>query len=96
MSLYDEMLQLARQAKQASRVMAKLSSAVKDELLRRMADALELGVAELLAANEKDVAAGRQKGLSAALVDRLVLDEQRIRAMADGLREVASLPDPVG
>jgi len=96
MSLYDEMLQLARQAKQASRVMAKLSSAVKDELLLRMADALELGAAELLAANEKDVAAGRQKGLSAAMVDRLVLDEQRIRAMADGLREVASLPDPVG
>ena len=96
MSLYDEMLQLARQAKQAARVMAKLSSAVKDELLRRMADALERGSAELLAANEKDVAAGRQKGLSAAMVDRLVLDEQRIRAMADGLREVASLPDPVG
>jgi glutamate-5-semialdehyde dehydrogenase len=76
--------------------MAKLSSAVKDELLRCMADALERGAAELLADNEKDVAAGRQKGLSAAMVDRLMLDEQRIRAMAAGLREVASLPDPVG
>ncbi len=96
MSVREEMLQLARQAKEASRVMAKLSSGVKDQLLRAMADALEQGGAELIAANEADVAAGREKGLSAAMIDRLVLDEQRIRAMADGLREVAQLPDPVG
>jgi len=96
MSVRDEMLQLARQAKEASRTMAKLSSGVKDELLRAMADALEKGASELIAANEADVAAGREKGLSAAMIDRLVLDEKRIRAMADGLREVAQLPDPVG
>jgi len=96
MNVRDEMLQLARQAKEASRAMAKLSSGVKDELLRGMADALEAGAAELIAANEADVAAGREKGLSAAMIDRLVLDEKRIRAMADGLREVAQLPDPVG
>jgi len=96
MNIQEEMLLLARQAKQAARTMAKLSSAVKNDLLRRMADALEGGSAELLSANEKDVAAGRQKGLSAAMVDRLVLDDKRIRGMADGLREVAALPDPVG
>ena len=96
MNIRNEMLNLAREARQASKTMAKLSSAVKDDLLRRMAAALEQGGAELLAANEKDVAAGRQKGLAPAMIDRLVLDEQRIRAMADGLREVAALPDPVG
>ncbi len=96
MSKGDEMLQLAREAKLAARVMARLSSADKDELLRRMAAALEAGAEGLMAANDEDVAAGRQKGLSAAMIDRLVLDEKRIRAMADGLREVAALPDPVG
>ncbi len=96
MSIQDEMRQLARAARQASRVMATLTSAVKDDLLRRMACALEAGSEEIIAENEKDVAAARQKGLSAAMVDRLVLDEKRISAMAEGLREVATLPDPVG
>jgi glutamate-5-semialdehyde dehydrogenase len=96
MSVRDEMLQLAREARQAGRVMARLSTAVKDELLRRMADALQAGCAGLLAANERDLVAGREKGLADAMLDRLALDEKRVRAMADGLREVASLPDPVG
>lgn len=96
MDIQTEMLHVARQAKLAARTMARLSSAVKDELLRRMADALERGTAGLLAANEQDLEAGRLKGLAPAMLDRLALDEKRIRAMADGLREVATLPDPVG
>lgn len=96
MNIQTEMLQVARQAKQAARTMARLSSAVKDDLLRRMADALERGATELLAANEQDLAAGRLKNLAPAMLDRLALDDKRIRAMADGLREVAALPDPVG
>jgi glutamate-5-semialdehyde dehydrogenase len=96
MSVRDEMLRLAREAKEAARTMARLSTGAKDELLRRMADALEMEGGALLAANERDLAAGQQKGMAPAMLDRLALDDKRIRAMADGLREVAALPDPVG
>ncbi|NIQ97917.1 MAG: glutamate-5-semialdehyde dehydrogenase [Desulfuromonadales bacterium] len=96
MSVYDEMLQVASEARQASRVMANLSSGVKSELLHGMADGLEAAADQLMTENEKDLAAGREKGLSAALLDRLVLNDERIRGMADGLREVAALSDPVG
>ncbi len=96
MSVRDEMLALAREAKQAARVMATLSSGVKNELLQRMAAALEECSEELQVANELDLAAARERGLAPAMVDRLALDAGRILAMADGLREVALLPDPVG
>ncbi|BCR03599.1 gamma-glutamyl phosphate reductase [Desulfuromonas versatilis] len=96
MTIREEMLKLAQDARKAGRAMANLSSAVKDEMLRRMADALEKGANDLLAANELDLGAARDKGLAPAMVDRLALDEGRIKAMADGLREVADLPDPVG
>lgn len=96
MSVYDEMLQVARDARKASRIMANLSSGVKNELLHGMADGLEAATETLMEENEKDLATGREKGLSSAMVDRLVLSEERIRGMADGLREVAALSDPVG
>lgn len=96
MTIRDEMLTLARDAKKASRVMSTLSSKVKDELLGRMAERLEQATGAIIAANERDVAAAEAKGLAAAMVDRLLLNEKRVAAMADGLREVAQLPDPVG
>ena len=96
MTIRNEMLQLAREAKEAGRVMANLSSAVKNDLLARMAAALEQGSEKLIAANEQDLAAARERDLAPALIDRLALNEERIKAMADGLREVAALPDPVG
>ena len=96
MTVRNDMLNLAREAKSASRIMATLSSAVKDELLLRMAEALEDNAESLMAANEQDLTAAREKGLATAMIDRLALDEQRIGAMAGGLREVAALPDPVG
>jgi glutamate-5-semialdehyde dehydrogenase len=96
MSVRDKMLALAREAKQAARVMATLSSGVKNELLQNMAAALEERSEELQVANELDLAAARERGLAPAMIDRLTLDAGRIRAMADGLREVALLPDPVG
>ena len=96
MNLAEQMLQLARASKEAGRVLARLSSAVKDDLLRQMAAALEHNAQALISANEKDLVAARDKGMAPAMVDRLVLDEKRIGAMADGLREVAALPDPVG
>ena len=96
MSLLDQMTQLAQQAKSASRDLARLSTADKDAALLAMADALQANTAALLAANAKDMATGAQMGLSTAMLDRLELGDKRIAAMAQGLREVAALPDPVG
>jgi glutamate-5-semialdehyde dehydrogenase len=96
MTLAQQMLTLAHEAKEAARVLANQSSAVKNEVLRAMADGLEREMPALIEENEKDLAAARERDLAPAMVDRLVLDEKRIRAMADGLREVAALPDPVG
>jgi glutamate-5-semialdehyde dehydrogenase len=89
-------LKIAQEAKAASRMLATLSSAVKNELLLKMAQALIDHTEQLIESNEKDLTAAREAGLAPAMVDRLALDSQRIRSMADGLREVADLPDPVG
>ena len=96
MSLLDQMTQLAQQAKAASRGLAKLSAADKNAALLAMADALQASAPALQVANAKDMTTGAQMGLSAAMLDRLKLDDKRIAAMAKGLREVAALPDPVG
>ncbi|NJC88040.1 MAG: glutamate-5-semialdehyde dehydrogenase [Desulfuromonas sp.] len=96
MTIAEQMVKVAKDARAAAQVMAGLSTAAKNDLLRRMADALIERTGELLDANEKDLAAASEAGLAAAMLDRLTLDPQRVRAMADGLREVAALPDPVG
>lgn len=96
MSVAEQMLKIARDAKAASQTLASLSSAIKNELLQCMAQSLLDHTEELVESNEKDLYAAREAGLAPAMVDRLTLDAQRIRAMADGLREVAELPDPVG
>jgi len=96
MTIQEQMLVLAQEAQQATRVMANLSATVKNDMLRRMAAALQQAAPALIKANDKDLEGARQKGLSAAMIDRLVLNDEGITAMADGLREVAELPDPVG
>lgn len=96
MSLPEMMLDLARRAKMASRRLAQLTTEEKNQCLLAMADALESSLDSIVAANQLDVAAAPTHGLSSAMVDRLRLDEKRIRAMAGGLREVAALPNPVG
>jgi glutamate-5-semialdehyde dehydrogenase len=83
-------------AKRASRTLATLGSGVKDGALEAIAAALLDRSAEILEANARDLDAGREAGLSAALMDRLALDERRIAEMAAGVRKIASLPDPVG
>ncbi len=83
-------------AKAAARELALVSSAVKNRALLAIADALVARTPEILEANARDLEAGRENGLSAALMDRLALDEQRIAAIAAGAREIAALPDPVG
>jgi glutamate-5-semialdehyde dehydrogenase len=96
MSLQEQMSQLARQAKTASRELAQLTTAEKNNCLFAMAEALEKSADALKVANAKDMEAGAKMGLSGAMLDRLKLDDKRIAGMAKGLREVAALPDPIG
>ena len=90
------MTYLARQAKEASRQLAKLSEAEKNHCLLAMAEGLEKNAEAIKDANTLDLEGGRSLGLTAAMLDRLKLDDRRIAGMAQGLREVATLPDPVG
>jgi glutamate-5-semialdehyde dehydrogenase len=87
---------IAQDARRASLIMAQLSTGVKNAMLLKMAAALEAGAQCLIEENQKDLEVGRQKGLTIAMLDRLMLDEKRIGEIADALREVAALPDPVG
>ena len=96
MTIAEQITGLAGAARQASLEMARLSTAVKNEMLLKMAEALECGAAGIIAENAKDLEAGRAKGLSGAMLDRLMLDGKRISGIAAALREVAALPDPVG
>jgi glutamate-5-semialdehyde dehydrogenase len=88
--------EICHAAKAASRVLARIETRVKDAALLAVADALQARCAEILAANARDLEAGREAGLSAALMDRLALDERRVSAVADGVRAIVALPDPVG
>lgn len=88
--------ELGERAKQASRKLNRLGTGDKNKGLLSVADALEGHAAELIKANEQDVAEARQAGMKESLVDRLMLTEERIGAMAEGLRQIAVLTDPVG
>ncbi|MSY22621.1 MAG: glutamate-5-semialdehyde dehydrogenase [Actinobacteria bacterium] len=90
------MPELARRAKQASRELATASTSTKNAALLAAADALEKNTESILAANAQDVSNAEGAGIAPGLVDRLRLDDGRISAMAGGLRQVATLPDPVG
>ena len=96
MDIKEQVFRIAKDARHAASAVAGLSSADKDEALVEMAGQLIHHTDTLIEENEKDVEAARRKGLSKAMIDRLVLDEKAIRAMARGLEEVAALPDPVG
>jgi len=92
----EHVLATALRARVAARDLRRLTRNQKDAALLAMADALAAGVEEIVAANELDLDRARQGGTSAALLDRLTLTGSRIVAIADALREVAALPDPVG
>jgi glutamate-5-semialdehyde dehydrogenase len=87
---------VAQRAREAAHKLALATRATKDAALHAMADALEAGTDDVLRANGEDVATARDQGTAEGLVDRLRLDEDRVGAMAQGLRDVAGLPDPVG
>src|SRR3954465_14908234 len=88
--------ELCLAAKAAARGLATLDSATKDRALLAVADALERRTGDILDANARDLEAGREAGLAAALMDRLALDEARIAAMGRGVRDSVALPAPVG
>jgi glutamate-5-semialdehyde dehydrogenase len=92
----EEIRSMAVEAKKAARVVASLATERKNRVLNRMAEALLEEQPFIRRENEKDLANGREKGLSAAMLDRLTLSEKVMRSMVSGLREVAALPDPVG
>src|SRR3954451_15770376 len=93
--LESAVLASAARAQEAAHELALATRAAKDAALRTMADALGAHAPRILAANDADVEAARGQGTPDAMVDRLRLDEARIAAMAEGLRQVAGLPDPV-
>lgn len=96
MDYMSELTAKGKNAKQAGRKLATVSTAIKNQALVSMADALELEYPSILSANAIDVENGRAKGLSESMLDRLALTESRIQAMAEGLRQIAELPDPIG
>src|SRR5690349_22774286 len=96
MAIADDVRAVAERARTAAAALAPLPRKTKDAALHAMADALEAHTDQILAANAEDVDAGRKSGTSEALLDRLSLDAKRVTAMADGLRHVATLPDPIG
>src|SRR5262245_49128635 len=89
-------LDLGRRARAAARALATAPTERKDRWLRLSADALQAQLPVLLAANERDLAGAQAEGLTSAQIDRLRLTPARVQSAADGLREVAGLPDPVG
>lgn len=100
LAMTDEIVQgveeTARRAQLAARGIRNATSNVKNQLLQAIADALVVESARIIAANDTDMARGRENGMSRSLLDRLSLTSERIEAIAEATRQVASLPDPVG
>ena len=96
MDIKQYMQQVCEQARSASRAMARAETTDKNRALEITAALLEQSMSALLAENQKDLDAGKANGLDAALLDRLALNEERVSGMAEGLRQIATLPDPVG
>jgi glutamate-5-semialdehyde dehydrogenase len=92
----DQVVEVARRGREAATELALATRATKDTALEAMADALVAGTEQILAANAEDVGVAESSGTPAHLVDRLRLDPGRVAAMAQGMRDVAGLPDPVG
>ncbi|WP_276351528.1 glutamate-5-semialdehyde dehydrogenase [Cohnella caldifontis] len=92
----SEVKEKARAAKETAAILAGLATEQKNEALRRMAEALVTRAPEILAANEDDLKRGREQGTSSSLLDRLKLTEERIAGIAEGVRQIIELPDPVG
>ncbi len=96
MDIKQYMTGLGEKARNASRAMARADTGAKNAALRHIADAIMAAQTVLIAENARDLEQGKQDGLDAALLDRLELNAERIAGMAEGLRQITALPDPVG
>jgi len=96
LDIFAYMQGIGQQAKQASKILANTDTSVKNQALLSIADTLLARADWLKSENAKDLAAGRAKGLDAAMLDRLTLSDKTIAGMAEGVRQVATLPDPIG
>jgi glutamate-5-semialdehyde dehydrogenase len=94
--IQDQVYQMGKNARAAALALAVLSEEKKNEILKAMAAGIRAASAKILAANAQDIAAGEQRGLTSAMLDRLRLDEARLEAVAAGVEKVATLSDPVG
>jgi glutamate-5-semialdehyde dehydrogenase len=94
--LKQQVIEQARAARRAAMLLAHASTSAKDRALLAMADALVVDSARILEANDEDIRQARERGLPEAMIERLTLNEKRIASMAEGIRQVAALPDPVG
>lgn len=96
MSIKDDVVKMAKGAKEVSKALAGIESPIKNKALLAMAESLKKNVATILSANEKDLKSARRNGLSKAMIDRLSLSRKRILGMSESVEEVARLKDPVG
>jgi glutamate-5-semialdehyde dehydrogenase len=96
MSIEEQILDFGKRARAASRALARLTTQQKNDALNAMADKVLADAAIILAANAKDVAKATVDGLNTAMIDRLTLNPERLAKMAEGIRQVTKLPDPVG
>ncbi|HDZ50075.1 MAG TPA: gamma-glutamyl-phosphate reductase, partial [Candidatus Aerophobetes bacterium] len=96
MNIREDILKIARQAKMASQELANLSSSTKNKVLLRMAESIGKNGERIIEENKKDVNLANKKKLSKALIDRLTLDEKRIRQMSKSLEEIVNIEDPIG
>ena len=94
--LYQQMMNMGAAARHAAGELVRVDSQSKTDALRAAADAMRNNLSDVLAANARDMEAGRRKQLTAALLDRLALDEQRVEATARGVESIADFNDPVG
>ncbi len=95
-TIQSDIKQIAKSARQASLKLASMNTGVKNNALLRMSEELLKNADKIKKANDKDVAAAKGKGLSKAMIDRLAITDKVLKAMSDGIKEVANLPDPVG
>lgn len=96
MEIQDYICEIGSRAKKAARVLAYTDTNTKNKALNFMAEALIANSEEIIKENEKDIIIGTQQGLSKSMIDRLLLNEKRIKDMSDGIRKIAELPDPIG
>ncbi len=96
MDIKSYMTDVGQRARAAARLMARAGTQAKNAALLAMAERMERDAAVLLTANARDIEAGKKSGLDAAMLDRLTLNQERVQGMAEGLRQIAALSDPVG